>query len=58
MKPLRSNLMSGNAKKLSIEEIKLRSNLLAKNKELLRLHRELVFTGALTEDEFWESRQV
>jgi transcription initiation factor TFIIH subunit 1 len=50
--------MSGNAKKLSIEEIKLRSNLLAKNKELLRLHRELVFTGALTEDEFWESRQV
>lgn len=43
--------------KLTPEEIKLRGSLLAKNKELLKLHKELVFTSILSEEEFWEDRR-
>lgn len=43
--------------KLTPEEIKLRGSLLAKNKELLKLHKELVFSNILTEEEFWEDRR-
>lgn len=43
--------------KLSAEEIRLRGVLLGENKELLKLHRELVMSGKLTEDEFWETRK-
>ena len=41
-----------------LEEIKLRGMLLGSNKELLQLHRTLVRGGLITEEEFWESRQV
>ena len=39
------------------EDLKLRAALLAKNKELSRLHKELVLPGLITEEEFWESRR-
>lgn len=43
--------------KLTAEEIKLRGSLLAKNKDLLKLHKDLVFSNILTEEEFWEDRR-
>lgn len=43
---------------LDAEEIKLRGTLLRSNKELLQLHRTLVRGGLLSEEEFWETRQV
>lgn len=43
--------------KLTPEEIKLRGSLLAKNKDLLKLHKNLVFSNILTEEEFWEDRR-
>ena len=43
--------------KLTSEEIKLRGSLLAKNKDLLKLHKELVFSNVLSEEEFWEDRR-
>lgn len=43
--------------KLTPEEIKLRGSLLAKNKDLLKLHKELVFSNILSEEEFWEDRK-
>ena len=43
--------------KLTPEEIKLRGSLLAKNKDLLKLHKELVFSNILSEEEFWEDRR-
>ncbi len=49
--------MSSSTPKLSPEDIKLRGSLLAKSKELLKLHKELVFGGLLSEEEFWETRQ-
>lgn len=45
------------AGKLSAEEIRLRGLLLAKNKELLQLHRDLVMTGMVSEDDFWATRR-
>lgn len=48
---------TANINKLSPEEIKLRGSLLAKNKELLKLHKELVSSRILTEEEFWEDRR-
>jgi transcription initiation factor TFIIH subunit 1 len=39
------------------EELKWRATLLAKNKDLLRLHKELVLPGHITEEEFWASRK-
>ena len=44
--------------KLGAEEIKLRGTLLSSNKELLQLHRTLVRGGLVSEEEFWETRQV
>ena len=43
--------------KLTPEEIKLRGSLLAKNKDLLKLHKDLVFSNVLSEEEFWEDRK-
>lgn len=43
--------------KLSAEEIRLRGLLLGENKELLKLHRDLVMAGKLKEEEFWETRK-
>ena len=43
--------------KLTSEEIKLRGSLLAKNKDLLKLHKDLVFSNVLSEEEFWEDRR-
>lgn len=43
--------------KLTPEEIKLRASLLAKNKDLLKLHKDLVFSSILSEEEFWEDRK-
>ena len=43
--------------KLTAEEIKLRGSLLAKDKDLLKLHKELVFSGVISEEEFWEDRR-
>lgn len=44
--------------RLSAEDIKLRGTLLGGNKELLQLHKTLVRGGLLSEEEFWETRQV
>lgn len=44
-------------KKLTAEEIRLRGLLLAKNKDLLQLHRELVMTGMVREEDFWDTRR-
>lgn len=49
--------MSKVPSKLTSEEIKLRGSLLAKNKDLLKLHKDLVFSSILTEEEFWEDRR-
>jgi transcription initiation factor TFIIH subunit 1 len=49
--------MSKAPSKLTSEEIKLRGSLLAKNKDLLKLHKDLVFSNILTEEEFWEDRR-
>lgn len=43
--------------KITPEEIKLRGSLLAKNKDLLKLHKDLVFSNILSEEEFWEDRK-
>lgn len=48
---------SSMSSKITPEEIKLRGSLLAKNKDLLKLHKDLVFSSILTEDEFWEDRK-
>lgn len=45
------------SKKLTADEIRLRGLLLAKNKELLQLHRELVMGGLIREEDFWETRR-
>ena len=42
--------------RLTSEEIKLRGTLLSGNKELLQLHRTLVRSNLITEEEFWQSR--
>jgi transcription initiation factor TFIIH subunit 1 len=39
------------------EELRLRASLLSKNRDLLKLHKELVLTGHVTEEEFWDSRK-
>lgn len=44
------------AKRMSVEEIKTRASLLAKDKVLFRLHKDLVMSKLMTEDEFWENR--
>lgn len=49
--------MSTAKKGLTAEEIRLRGTMLASNKELLRLHRQLVMSGLITEEEFWATRQ-
>ncbi|KAI9357959.1 hypothetical protein DFJ73DRAFT_622504 [Zopfochytrium polystomum] len=49
----------GNERKqstITFEDIKVRQALLAKNKDLARLHRELVIGGVVSEDDFWQSR--
>jgi hypothetical protein len=43
---------------LSQEDFRLRKKVLMAHPELATLHRELVMTGQITENEFWESRQV
>jgi hypothetical protein len=43
---------------LTYHDIPLRQALLAKDKELSKLHRELVISGTLSEADFWSSRQV
>lgn len=43
---------------ITIDEAKQRAALLAGNPELKILFEKLVLTGAITENEFWESRKV
>jgi transcription initiation factor TFIIH subunit 1 len=45
------------SKLISPIEIKIRRALLAKNAPLASLHRELVISGVLSEEEFWENRK-
>jgi transcription initiation factor TFIIH subunit 1 len=42
---------------LSVEDIQARQNLLEKNLELRKIHRDLVMGNIITEDEFWSTRQ-
>ena len=53
-----SSSSTNNANKLSMEEIKNRGLLLAKNRNLLQLHKDLVGESMLREEEFWQFRQV
>ncbi|ORX90430.1 hypothetical protein K493DRAFT_339997 [Basidiobolus meristosporus CBS 931.73] len=39
------------------EDIEIRKTLLARNRDLSALHKELVLEGHVTEDDFWETRQ-
>jgi hypothetical protein len=41
-----------------MEEVKLRQGLLQKDIKLRKLHRDLVIAGHITEEEFWQTRQV
>ncbi|KAJ1730693.1 RNA polymerase II transcription factor B subunit 1 [Coemansia sp. Benny D160-2] len=41
----------------SAEEIKLREEVLAKNIELSKVHKSLVVSGLISEDEFWSTRK-
>ncbi|KAJ1996713.1 RNA polymerase II transcription factor B subunit 1, partial [Coemansia thaxteri] len=41
----------------SAEEIKLRQEVLSKNIELAKLHKSLVVSGLISEDEFWSTRK-
>ncbi|KAJ1816145.1 RNA polymerase II transcription factor B subunit 1, partial [Coemansia sp. RSA 2675] len=41
----------------SAEEIKLRLDVLSKNAELAKLHKSLVVSGLVPEDEFWSTRK-
>ncbi|KAJ2739543.1 RNA polymerase II transcription factor B subunit 1 [Coemansia sp. BCRC 34301] len=41
----------------SAEEIKLRQEVLSKNAELAKLHKSLVLSGLVPEDEFWSTRK-
>ncbi|KAJ2071840.1 RNA polymerase II transcription factor B subunit 1 [Coemansia sp. S100] len=41
----------------SAEEIKLRQDVLSKNAELAKLHKSLVVSGLVPEDEFWSTRK-
>ncbi|KAJ2702525.1 RNA polymerase II transcription factor B subunit 1 [Coemansia sp. IMI 209128] len=41
----------------SAEEIKLRLDVLSKNAELAKLHKSLVVSGLVPEDEFWSTRR-
>ncbi|KAK4280542.1 hypothetical protein QN277_012156 [Acacia crassicarpa] len=43
--------------KLSLAEMELRIKLLWEDSKLLKLHRELVTSGKLTESEFWATRK-
>uniref|UniRef100_A0A1J3DM19 Putative RNA polymerase II transcription factor B subunit 1-1 n=1 Tax=Noccaea caerulescens TaxID=107243 RepID=A0A1J3DM19_NOCCA len=49
--------LSSSAEKLSIAELELRFKLLRENSELQRLHKQLVESKVLTEDEFWATRK-
>lgn len=40
------------------EDIKIKCRLLATDPSLIKLHRDLVASGAITEEEFWSTRQV
>ncbi|KAJ2712373.1 RNA polymerase II transcription factor B subunit 1, partial [Coemansia spiralis] len=41
----------------SVEEIKLRQEVLSKNGDLARVHKSLVLAGLVSEDEFWSTRK-
>lgn len=41
----------------SAEEMKLRQEVLSKNADLAKLHKSLVVSGLITEDEFWSTRK-
>ncbi|KAI9503410.1 hypothetical protein BX070DRAFT_191662, partial [Coemansia spiralis] len=41
----------------SAEEIKLREEVLSKNLELAKVHKSLVVSGLISEDEFWSTRK-
>jgi len=43
---------------LTNEQIMARANILSKDKSLQKLHYELVNSGTISEEEFWENRQV
>ena len=42
----------------AVKDWTVRSRLLKKNAELNALHTELVRTGQISDDEFWEGREV
>ncbi|KAJ2082099.1 RNA polymerase II transcription factor B subunit 1 [Coemansia sp. RSA 988] len=41
----------------SAEEVKLRQEVLSKNADLTRVHKSLVISGLVSEDEFWSTRK-
>ncbi|KAJ2776556.1 RNA polymerase II transcription factor B subunit 1, partial [Coemansia javaensis] len=41
----------------SVDEVKLRQDVLSKNADLARVHRSLVLAGLVSEDEFWSTRK-
>lgn len=45
-------------KLLSSQEIQIRREILKKNKDLMKLHMELVLNGLISEEEFWSIRKV
>ncbi|KAJ3101341.1 RNA polymerase II transcription factor B subunit 1 [Phlyctochytrium planicorne] len=51
----KNRVMQGGA--MSQADIQVRQTLLTKNKELGKLHKDLVLSGLLSEEEFWQNRQ-
>ncbi|KAJ2766939.1 RNA polymerase II transcription factor B subunit 1, partial [Coemansia nantahalensis] len=41
----------------SVEEVKLRQEVLSKNGDLAKVHKSLVISGLISEDEFWSTRK-
>lgn len=57
----RATSVSSNGRSSSVaaaEDFRMRKKVLMKNSELADLHRDLVVSGQITEQEFWDGREV
>jgi len=56
--PKLNEALNENKTLLTSKEIQIRENILKNHKDLMKLHMELVLNGLLSEEEFWNIRQV
>jgi len=57
-KPQLNKTLNENKALLTSKEIQIREDILKNHKDLMKLHMELVLNGLLSEEEFWNIRQV